>query len=194
MATGSTEVMDTISVDPVMLKAIVGAVESSLTMCDTEVACVGVNSVPTKDPGTVTGIIGVHGDVSGFVTVNMAEKVAMSTVAGLLQEEVGYLCGQMGEVLVECWQQENWLKGQKMQLDRKYFFTHRIQLELRQLVEGSPNWHLYKIVNVADILDDIGHNLKPAQAMGMATIKVDEPGAALDALSQLVGIQLAGLA
>ncbi len=39
-------------------------------------------------------------------------------------------------------------------------------------------------------LDDIGGNLKPAQAMGMATIKVDEPGAALAALSELVGLSL----
>ncbi|MFO0687751.1 MAG: HAD family phosphatase [Myxococcota bacterium] len=40
-------------------------------------------------------------------------------------------------------------------------------------------------------LDDIGGNLKPARALGMATIKVDEPGAALAALSALVGIELA---
>lgn len=40
-------------------------------------------------------------------------------------------------------------------------------------------------------LDDIGHNLKPARAMGMATIKVDEPDDALRALSELVGIGLA---
>jgi len=36
-------------------------------------------------------------------------------------------------------------------------------------------------------LDDIGGNLKPAQAMGMATIKVDEPAQALSELSALVG-------
>lgn len=41
-------------------------------------------------------------------------------------------------------------------------------------------------------LDDIGHNLKPARAMGMATIKVDEPDAALRELSGIVGIGLVG--
>ena len=38
-------------------------------------------------------------------------------------------------------------------------------------------------------LDDIGGNLKPARAMGMATIKVDEPQVALDELSALVGLR-----
>ena len=38
-------------------------------------------------------------------------------------------------------------------------------------------------------LDDIGGNLKPARAMGMATIKVDEPEIALRELSELVGLR-----
>ncbi len=38
-------------------------------------------------------------------------------------------------------------------------------------------------------LDDIGGNLKPARAMGMATIKVDEPESALRELSELVGLR-----
>lgn len=39
-------------------------------------------------------------------------------------------------------------------------------------------------------LDDIGGNLKPAKAMGMATIKVDTPEIALSELSALVGLGL----
>jgi putative hydrolase of the HAD superfamily len=39
-------------------------------------------------------------------------------------------------------------------------------------------------------LDDIGGNLKPALAMGMATIKVDTPERALSELSALVGMGL----
>jgi putative hydrolase of the HAD superfamily len=39
-------------------------------------------------------------------------------------------------------------------------------------------------------LDDIGPNLKPARAMGMATIKVDEPDAALRELEALLGLRL----
>ena len=39
-------------------------------------------------------------------------------------------------------------------------------------------------------LDDIGRNLKPARALGMATIKVDDPARALEALEALLGFPL----
>ena len=39
-------------------------------------------------------------------------------------------------------------------------------------------------------LDDLGINLKPARAMGMHTVKVTDPDAALDELSALVGVDL----
>ncbi len=40
-------------------------------------------------------------------------------------------------------------------------------------------------------LDDLGINLKPAAAMGMRTIKVGEPAAALEELSSHLGLQFA---
>jgi putative hydrolase of the HAD superfamily len=40
-------------------------------------------------------------------------------------------------------------------------------------------------------LDDIGRNLKPARALGMMTIKVDDPDQALRELETLVGFALA---
>jgi putative hydrolase of the HAD superfamily len=43
-------------------------------------------------------------------------------------------------------------------------------------------------------LDDLGINLKPARALGFATIKVVEPGPALAELSELVGFRLDGAA
>ena len=42
----------------------------------------------------------------------------------------------------------------------------------------------------AVFLDDLGINLKPARAMGMATIKVGDPADAISQLEQLVGIAL----
>ena len=39
-------------------------------------------------------------------------------------------------------------------------------------------------------LDDLGVNLKPARAMGMRTIKVGDPDAAIDELQAMVGIPL----
>jgi putative hydrolase of the HAD superfamily len=40
----------------------------------------------------------------------------------------------------------------------------------------------------AVFLDDLGINLKPARALGMHTIKVDEPGPAIAALEALLGL------
>ena len=42
----------------------------------------------------------------------------------------------------------------------------------------------------AAFLDDLGVNLKPARAMGMTTIKVDDPDRALDELERVVGFAL----
>ncbi len=42
----------------------------------------------------------------------------------------------------------------------------------------------------AVFLDDIGRNLKPARALGMTTIKVDEPDGALSALEAVLGFPL----
>jgi putative hydrolase of the HAD superfamily len=42
----------------------------------------------------------------------------------------------------------------------------------------------------AVFLDDLGVNLKPAREMGMATIKVEDPDAALDELAALTGLDL----
>ena len=42
----------------------------------------------------------------------------------------------------------------------------------------------------AVLLDDIGSNLKTARALGMTTIKVDEPDAALAELERVVGLSL----
>lgn len=42
----------------------------------------------------------------------------------------------------------------------------------------------------AVFLDDLGINLKPARAMGMATIKVDDPMAAITELEKVVGFPL----
>jgi len=81
--------------DPVKLKAITDSVEQALTMCDASARCVGVSTVPTREPGKVTGMIGVHGAVSGFVTVNFAERAAMSLVGGLLQDHFDALTAQV---------------------------------------------------------------------------------------------------
>jgi putative hydrolase of the HAD superfamily len=64
----------------------------------------------------------------------------------------------------------------------------------------KPDPHIYELVcarlGVAPaqvvFLDDIGRNLKPARALGMATIKVDDPDQALRELETVVGFALGG--
>jgi chemotaxis protein CheX len=95
MSTAALESIGSLNADPVMLKALTDAVDACMTMCDTSAACVGVSTIPSREPGMVTGMIGVHGNVSGFVTVNLAEHVALTTVGGLLQDRFDSLNAQV---------------------------------------------------------------------------------------------------
>jgi len=82
------------AVDSVLYKATQDAVNGALTMCERSARCVGVSSVPSQESGNVTGLIGVHGKVSGFVTVNLAERFALSAVGGLLGDNFDKLTSQ----------------------------------------------------------------------------------------------------
>lgn len=57
------------------------------------------------------------------------------------------------------------------------------ELVCRELVVAPPR---------AAFLDDIGRNLKTARALGMSTIKVDDPDVALRELGALLGFDLLG--
>lgn len=81
--------------DPVLVKALIEGVTSGLTMCGVQARCVGISRIPLREAGDVTGLIGVHGAASGFVAVNMAERVALKTVGGLLQDQFDALCPQV---------------------------------------------------------------------------------------------------
>jgi epoxide hydrolase-like predicted phosphatase len=72
-------------------------------------------------------------------------------------------------------------------------FVESIAVGLRK-----PDPRIYQLVcreldvepGEAVFLDDIGSNLKAARALGMTTIKVDEPDAALAELERVVGLSL----
>src|SRR5262249_57394396 len=69
-------------------------------------------------------------------------------------------------------------------------------------VEGlrKPDPRIYRLVcirlevapSTAVFLDDLGANLKPARELGMTTIKVAEPDAALAELESVLGFALSG--
>lgn len=148
MATAAPEAIASFQTDPILLKSIVDAVESCLTMCDTEAKCVGMSTIPTRDPGSVTGMIGVHGDVSGFITVNMAEAVAMSTVGGLLQDSFEKLTSQV--------------------IDGAGEMTNIIAGGIKNGVSGTQ-WG-FKYVTVPSVI--IGHNYQIAYAGGLNYLSV----------------------
>ena len=72
-------------------------------------------------------------------------------------------------------------------------------IESSQVGVRKPDPRFYEIAcatleiepSEAVFLDDLGINLKPARAMGMLTIKVDDPTAAIAELEQVVGFPLA---
>jgi chemotaxis protein CheX len=84
-----------VPVNDTLLSAAISAVEGAFTMCGITARCVGVSTVPVREQGNVTGLVGVQGKVSGFCTVNMAERVAVRAVGGLLQEEFKELNSQV---------------------------------------------------------------------------------------------------
>jgi putative hydrolase of the HAD superfamily len=83
---------------------------------------------------------------------------------------------------------------------------HRLREHFDVLVESAvvglrkPDPRIYELVcrelavvpSRAAFLDDIGRNLKTARALGMATIKVDDPDVALRELGALLGFDLLG--
>ncbi len=81
--------LECLAINPLLFAAVKDSVENALGMCDTKIRCVGVSAMPTKESGMITGMIGVHGKVSGFISVNMAERFVISAVEGLLEEKFG---------------------------------------------------------------------------------------------------------
>jgi chemotaxis protein CheX len=94
-AVAEKEAVNVMPVNNVLLSAVIAAVQSALTMCGITARCVGAASVPVRDAGKVTGMIGVHGKSSGFVTVNMTERVAIRAANSLLQEDFAELNSQI---------------------------------------------------------------------------------------------------
>ncbi len=131
-----------------LFKAITNGVESCLTMCDSSVKCVGMSTIPSRDAGIVTGMIGVHGQVSGFITVNMAEHVARKAIAGLLQDEFEKLTPQVVDGVGE--------------------MTNIISGGIKKVLSNTP-W-AFSNVTVPSVI--IGQNYQIAYATGLEYLSV----------------------
>ena len=75
-------------VNSLIVNALVVSVENCLQMCDLKVRVVGVTKIPIQLPDApVTGLIGLSGKCTGFISLAMPERVATLAVSGLLMEE-----------------------------------------------------------------------------------------------------------
>jgi chemotaxis protein CheX len=95
MATATASAPSTMPVNSDLLAAAAVAAESAFSMCGITTRCVGASAVPIRDSGTITGLIGVHGKVSGFVSVNLPERAAVHAVSSLLGEKFTELNAQV---------------------------------------------------------------------------------------------------
>jgi putative hydrolase of the HAD superfamily len=94
----------------------------------------------------------------------------------------------------------NWADGQRAASANGIHGSGLFDVVVESAVEGlrKPDPRIYELVlarldvlaSEAIFLDDLGLNLKPARAMGMATIKVVEPDGALAELGALLDLDL----
>ena len=92
----------------------------------------------------------------------------------------------------------NWAQaGDTSNSDGTHALREHFDVFIESSVEGlrKPDPEIYRLackrlgVSAEEVifLDDIGPNLKPARAMGMATIKVEDPETSLERLEALLG-------
>ena len=76
------------SLNSLIVNSLIGSVESCLQMCDLKIRVVGVTKIPVQLPDApVTGLIGLSGKCTGFISLSMPNRVATLAVSGLLMEE-----------------------------------------------------------------------------------------------------------
>jgi len=77
-----------LSLNSLIVNSLITSVENCLQMCDLKVRVAGVTKIPVQLPSApVTGLIGLSGKCTGFISVSMPERVATLAVSGLLMEE-----------------------------------------------------------------------------------------------------------
>lgn len=134
--------------EPRLAHALVAAVQDALGMCGAQARLVGVSSVPTYEPGSITGVIGVNGRATGFLTFNACEQVAVALTAGFVQERVD--------------------KINTLVIDTIGELTNLVAGGLKKRVADSP-WAIQS-VTVPSVI--VGHNYQIAYAKGITYLAV----------------------
>jgi len=85
-----------LSLNSLIVNSIITSVEGCLQMCDIKARVAGVTKIPIQLPqAKVTGLIGLSGKCTGFITLAMPERVSLLAVSGLLMEEHKAINGQV---------------------------------------------------------------------------------------------------
>ncbi|GHT33307.1 hypothetical protein FACS1894214_5130 [Planctomycetales bacterium] len=89
MASEETLNISGLTINPLITQSIVKSVEDCLQMCNMKVNVVGITRIPVHLPqAPVTGMIGLSGKCTGFISITMPERVAYRAVSGLLMEDL----------------------------------------------------------------------------------------------------------
>ena len=77
-----------LSLNSLIANSLIASVESCLQMCDLKVRVAGITKIPIQLPSApITGLIGLSGKCTGFISLTMPERVATLAVSGLSMEE-----------------------------------------------------------------------------------------------------------
>ncbi|MDR2641487.1 MAG: chemotaxis protein CheX [Planctomycetaceae bacterium] len=74
-------------INSLIVNSTITSVEKCLQMCNLKMRVVGISQIPIQFPAThVTGLIGLSGKCTGFISIAMPERVAVAAVSGLSME------------------------------------------------------------------------------------------------------------
>jgi chemotaxis protein CheX len=77
-----------LSLNSLIVNSMVTSVDGCLQMCEMKVRVVGVTKIPVQLPkAPITGLIGLSGNCTGFMSVSMPERVATLAVSRLSMED-----------------------------------------------------------------------------------------------------------
>ena len=77
-----------LSLNSLIINSMIASVENCLQMCELKVRVAGVTKIPIQLPKVpVTGLIGLSGNCTGFISMSMPERVATIAVSKLLMED-----------------------------------------------------------------------------------------------------------